>query len=126
MDLTDQGRRQVQIRRIRIRCVRGVTKVSGAAEGAVMSSWHDLPSLSSKPDGFRLDRYSKLATIALSIKVVSLICDPSSSDLADPAKLPPGPSSVLLSHGATGKGANHLWRIHLDSVSWITSCQQGC
>ena len=37
MDLTPQGRRHVNLRRIRIRCVRGITKVLGATETAIMN-----------------------------------------------------------------------------------------
>ena len=67
MDLKAEGARMVYFRRIRIRCVRDVTKVLRAAEAAVIIFLQDLPSLSSESDGFRLDRYSKLAIIALSI-----------------------------------------------------------
>ena len=98
----------VYFRRIRIRCVRGVTKVLRAAEAAVKIFLQDLPSLSSESDGFRLDRYSKLAIIALSILMLSLVCGPSGSDLVEPPMLPPGPLSVRLNRRATGKIANHL------------------
>jgi hypothetical protein len=67
MDLTAEGPTLVHHRRIRIRCVHGVTKVLGAAEGAVMSCGHDLPSLSSEPGSLRLDRYSKLAKTTQSV-----------------------------------------------------------
>ena len=75
---------------------------------------------------FRLDRYSKLAKIALSILLALLVCDPSSSDLVDPPKLPPVPLAVRPSLRATGKIADHLWRINLGGVDWITKCRQGC
>jgi hypothetical protein len=84
----------VHLRRIRIRCVHHVTKVLGAAEGAVRGSPHDLPSLSSELDSLRLDRHSKLAKTALSIQQIPLGRVPSSSDLVDPPKLPPSPSAV--------------------------------
>jgi hypothetical protein len=87
MDLTAKRPSMLDFRRIRIRSVCGVTKVLGAAEAAIMSFWQDLSSLSSEPDSC-LDRYSKLATIALSILLVLLVCDPSSSDLVDLPKLP--------------------------------------
>ena len=54
MDLTAQGPRLLDLRRIRIRCVRDVTKVLRAAEAAVMSFLRDLSSLSSEPDSFAL------------------------------------------------------------------------
>jgi hypothetical protein len=54
MVLTAQGPRLLDLRRIRIRCVRGVTKVLRAAEGAIMSFLQDLSSLSSETDGFAL------------------------------------------------------------------------
>jgi hypothetical protein len=54
MDLTVQGPTLVHFRRIRIRCVRGVTKVLRADEAAIMSFWQVLSSLSSEPDGFAL------------------------------------------------------------------------
>jgi len=37
MDLTPQGRRPLNLRRIRLRCVRGITKVPGATETAIMN-----------------------------------------------------------------------------------------
>jgi hypothetical protein len=58
--------------------------------------------------------------------LVLLVCDPSNSDLVDPPKLPPIPLAVRLSRRATEKIADHLWRIYLDSVDWITKCRQGC
>ena len=44
----------VYLMRIRIRCVRGVTKVLRADEAVIMSFWQDLSSLSSEPDSFAL------------------------------------------------------------------------
>ena len=37
MDLTPQGRRPLNLRRIRLRCVRCITKVLGATETAIMN-----------------------------------------------------------------------------------------
>jgi hypothetical protein len=54
MVLTAQGPRPLDLRRIRIRCVRYVTKVLSAAEAAIMSFLQDLSSLSSEPDSFAL------------------------------------------------------------------------
>ena len=126
MVLTAQGPRLLDLRRIRIRCVRGVTKVLRAAEAAIMSFFARFILFIKRARQFRLDRYSKLAKIALSILLVLPVCDPSNSDLVDPPKLPPGPLAVRPSRRGTGKIADHLWRIHLDSVHWITSCRQGC
>ena len=54
MDLTAQGPRLLDLRRIRIRCVRDVTKVPRAAEAAIMSFLQDLSSLPSELDSFAL------------------------------------------------------------------------
>jgi hypothetical protein len=55
MVLTAQGASLLDLRRIRIRCVRDVTKVLRAAEAPVMSLFlQNLSSLSSEPDSFAL------------------------------------------------------------------------
>jgi hypothetical protein len=54
MNLTAQVPTLVHFRRIRIKCVRGVTKVLRTAEAAIMSFLQDLSFLSSEPDSFAL------------------------------------------------------------------------
>ena len=66
MDLTAQRPRLVYFRRIRIRSVCGVTKVLGAA-GGNNEFFARFILFVKRASQFRLDRYSKLAPIALSI-----------------------------------------------------------
>jgi len=49
MVLTAQGPRLLDLRRIRIRCARDVTKALRAAEAAIMSFLQDLSSLLNEP-----------------------------------------------------------------------------
>jgi hypothetical protein len=127
MILTAEGPRLLDLRRIRIRCVHDVTKVLRAAETAIMRFFARFILFIKRARQFRLDRYSKLAKIALSILLALIVCDPSNSDLVDPPKLPPPvPLAFRPSRRATGKIASHLWRINLSSVHWITNCRQGC
>ena len=67
MDLTPQGPTLVNLRRIRIRCVQCVTKVLGAVEARNYEFMHDWPSLLNEPVSLRLDRFSRLAMIDLSM-----------------------------------------------------------
>jgi hypothetical protein len=54
MDLTAQGPRLLNPRRIRIRCVRSVTKVLRAAEAPVMSLFARFILFLSEPDSIAL------------------------------------------------------------------------
>ena len=72
MDLTAQGPRPLDLRRIRIRCVRSVTKVLRAAQTPVMSFLQDLYSLSSEPGSFALiDIQSSQNS---SVNIVGIVC----------------------------------------------------
>lgn len=42
------------------------------------------------------------------------------------AQVAPGPLSVCPGRRVAEKDVDHLWRIHLDGISWIAKCRRDC